>query len=229
MTRNFWISSFFGLFFFHPSYSQQTFPTRENPLAGGLDSLSYALGINYSGWLKTQGLDSLDYLVFLQAIQANLENRSLLMDNKSAYMTIQNKLQELTNTRLAENLAAGQQFLDQNRNKPGVVTLPDGLQYQVLVAGTGSRPIATDSVRVDYVGKLMDGTVFDSSITRGKPLVIGVSQVIKGWTEALKLMPVGSRWRLFIPASLGYGIRQAGSIPPNSVLIFDVDLLGIEP
>lgn len=128
----------------------------------------------------------------------------------------------------AEYIAEGDRFMAENKAKEGVVTLPSGLQYKVLKAGTGAIPKASDQVKVHYRGSLIDGTVFDSSIDRGEPIVFGVSQVIKGWTEALQLMPVGSKWMLYIPYNLGYGGREAGSIKPFSNLIFEVELLGIE-
>lgn len=122
----------------------------------------------------------------------------------------------------------GQQFLEENSKKEGVVTLESGLQYEVLQEGTGEKPTGNSRVTVHYEGRLIDGKVFDSSYKRNQPATFGVRQVISGWTEALQLMPVGSKWRLFIPSELGYGARGAGgSIPPNAALIFDVELLGI--
>ncbi len=118
------------------------------------------------------------------------------------------------------------QFLEENSKREGVVTLPSGLQYEILQEGSGEKPSDTSRVTVHYEGRLSDGNVFDSSYKRGQPATFGVRQVISGWTEALQLMPVGSKWRLFIPSELGYGARGAGgSIPPNAVLVFDVELL----
>ena len=123
----------------------------------------------------------------------------------------------------------GEAFLAANKVKPGVVTTASGLQYKVITEGNGPQPKATDTVTVDYRGTLIDGTEFDSSYKRGQPATFPVSGVIKGWTEALQLMPVGSKWQLFIPPQLGYGDRGAGnSIPPNSTLIFEVELLSIQ-
>lgn len=128
-----------------------------------------------------------------------------------------------------ENLVAGQKFLEENKAKEGVVTLESGLQYQILTKGTGPLPTETDRVKCHYHGTLIDGTVFDSSVDRGEPAVFPVNGVIKGWVEALQLMPVGSKWRLFIPADLAYGERATGDvIKPNSALVFDVELLEIE-
>ena len=127
------------------------------------------------------------------------------------------------------NLEAGKAFLEKNGQKETVVTLPSGLQYEILTAGNGAKPKATDKVKCHYHGMLLNGTVFDSSVQRGQPAVFGVNQVIKGWVEALQLMNVGSKWRLFIPSELAYGEQGAGSsIEPYSTLIFDVELLGIE-
>lgn len=123
-------------------------------------------------------------------------------------------------------MEAQQQFLDENSKREGVVTLPSGLQYEVLQEGNGEKPSDTSRVTVHYEGRLSDGKVFDSSYKRGQPATFGVRQVISGWTEALQLMPVGAKWRLFIPLELGYGSRGAGgSIPPNAALVFDVELL----
>lgn len=139
-------------------------------------------------------------------------------------MSLQDKLREL----LGQKTEANNNFLEENGKREGVVTTASGLQYEVLQEGAGPKPEATSRVTVHYEGRLTDGKVFDSSYKRNQPATFGVRQVIPGWTEALQLMPVGSKWRLFIPSELGYGARGAGSsIPPHAVLIFDVELLGI--
>ena len=126
-------------------------------------------------------------------------------------------------------LAAGQAFLAENAKKPGVTTLPDGLQYSILKEGTGPKPTTSQTVTVNYEGTLIDGTVFDSSYKRGEPISFGVTQVIPGWTEALQLMPVGSTWMLYIPSNLAYGARGAGgAIGPNETLIFKVELISAQ-
>ena len=141
-------------------------------------------------------------------------------------MGIADKLFNMKNEKAAENLKAGQDFLDANKSKPGIVTLPSGLQYEVLTEGTGSKPLATNKVTCHYHGTLIDGTVFDSSVHRGQPATFPLNAVIKGWTEGLQLMPTGSKWRFFIPANLGYGDRQVSAqIGPNSTLIFEVELI----
>ncbi len=129
---------------------------------------------------------------------------------------------------LSKNLQAGIDFLEENKKRDNVVALSSGLQYEILTEGKGEKPKATDKVKCHYHGTLIDGTVFDSSVQRGQPAVFGVNQVIKGWVEALQLMPVGSKWRLYIPSELAYGQQGAGDIiKPNSTLIFDVELLEI--
>ena len=141
-------------------------------------------------------------------------------------MGIADRLFQLNKEKSAANLKAGQDFLEANKNKAGVVALPSGLQYEILVEGTGPKPAATNKVTCHYHGTLIDGTVFDSSVKRGQPATFPLKQVIKGWTEGLQLMPTGSKWRFFIPPGLGYGDRQVGGqIGPNSTLIFDVELL----
>ena len=143
-------------------------------------------------------------------------------------MSLQDKLRDMMGSRGAEQKEAAHQWMLENEKRPEVVALPSGLQYEVLTPGTGATPTARDRVTVHYEGKLTNGTVFDSSFKRNQPATFGVQQVIGGWTEALQLMPVGSKWRLFIPPDLGYGERGAGgSIPPNAALIFDVELLAI--
>jgi FKBP-type peptidyl-prolyl cis-trans isomerase FklB len=143
-------------------------------------------------------------------------------------MSISEKLTAMKAEKSAANLKAGLDFLEQNKNKAGVTTLPSGLQYEVIRMGTGSKPTATQTVTCHYHGTLTDGTVFDSSLKRGTPASFPLNRVISGWTEALQLMPVGSKWRLFLPPQLAYGDNQVGSvIGPNSTLIFEVELLSI--
>ena len=143
-------------------------------------------------------------------------------------MSLQDKLREMLGQKASQHMEEGQKFLDDNGQREGVTTLPSGLQYEVLQEGTGAKPDGNSRVTVHYEGRLIDGKVFDSSYKRNAPATFGVRQVISGWTEALQLMPMGSKWRLFIPSELGYGSRGAGgSIPPNAALIFDVELLGI--
>lgn len=141
-------------------------------------------------------------------------------------MSLADKLFNRNNEKSMANLRDGQEFLDKNKNKPGVVALPSGLQYEVLVEGNGPKPVATNKVTCHYHGTLIDGTVFDSSVRRGQPATFPLNGVIKGWTEGLQLMPAGSKWRFYIPPHLAYGDRQVSAhIGPNSTLIFDVELI----
>ena len=143
-------------------------------------------------------------------------------------MGIADRLFNMKNEKSSANLKAGQEFLAANKQKPGVTTLPSGLQYEVITEGTGIKPLARNSVTCHYHGTLIDGTVFDSSVERGQPATFPLNRVISGWTEGLQLMSVGSKWRFFIPPNLAYGDRQTGSdIGPNSTLIFEVELLGV--
>ena len=144
-------------------------------------------------------------------------------------MGISDKLFQMKNEKAAANLKAGQDFLTANRLRPGVTTLPSGLQYEVIVEGNGVKPAPASKVTCHYHGTLIDGTVFDSSVKRGQPATFPLNMVIKGWTEGLQLMPAGSKWRFFIPPDLGYGNRQVSAeIGPNSTLVFEVELLGIQ-
>ncbi|GDX51878.1 hypothetical protein LBMAG27_09250 [Bacteroidota bacterium] len=144
-------------------------------------------------------------------------------------MGITDKLFQIKSDKAEKNLKEGMEFLEQNKLKPGVVTLESGLQYEIMVTGDGQKPRATDTVTCHYHGSLINGTVFDSSVQRGQSASFPLNRVISGWTEALQLMPVGSKWKLFLPPNLAYGEQQAGShIGPNSTLIFEVELLGIK-
>ncbi len=143
-------------------------------------------------------------------------------------MSVFDKLKNMGSEKAAANLKAGEDFLEQNKKREGVITTPSGLQYEVLSEGSGAKPKATDKVKCHYHGTLINGTIFDSSVQRGQPATFPLNMVIKGWTEALQLMSVGSKYRLFLHPSLAYGERQTGSlIGPNSTLIFDVELLDI--
>jgi len=193
-----------------------------------IDTVSYGLGQDIGSTLKTQGLENVNLNVLKHAIEDALKDTTLLA-KEVANMSISNYLQQIKAEKMQKNKEAGEKFLAENKTKPGVVTLPSGLQYQILKEGNGPKPTAADKVKTHYHGTLIDGTVFDSSVDRGQPISFPVGGVIKGWTEALQLMPVGSKWRLFIPSDLAYGERQAGpKIGPNSALIFDVELLDIE-
>jgi FKBP-type peptidyl-prolyl cis-trans isomerase len=199
------------------------------------DKQSYAIGLNVGKNLNRDAID-VDPKIVLQGLQDALANGKVLLTDdqiKTVMTDLQNQVrqkQEEKRLALAEsNKKDGTAFLAANATKEGVVTLPSGLQYKVLVAGTGAKPAATDSVVCNYRGTLLDTTEFDSSYKRGQPATFPVGGVIKGWTEALQLMPVGSKWQLFIPADLAYGDRGQGPIGPNATLIFEVELVSIQP
>lgn len=192
------------------------------------DSLSYAIGLSVANFYKQQNITNINTALVTRAINDVNKKAKLLLDEQQANNCIVNYMQKNKAEKSAGNKKIGLDFLAANKNKPGVVTLPSGLQYTIMKEGTGPKPSLTDMVRVHYHGTLIDGRVFDSSIESGKPIELSVNGVIPGWTEALQLMPVGSKWKLFIPSNLAYGDQQAGPmIGPGSTLIFDVELLDI--
>ena len=193
-----------------------------------MDKISYALGMSIGHNLRGSGIEKLNVEDFAKAVQAALGNGAFEMTIEEAQQVITNYFDELQARKSEGNIEAGKKFLEENKKNVNVVTLPSGLQYTILKEGNGTKPSATDTVSCHYHGTLIDGTVFDSSVQRGTPASFGVNQVIKGWVEALQLMPVGSKWRLFIPSELAYGAQGAGQhIGPHTALIFDVELLGI--
>lgn len=197
-----------------------------------MDKTSYAVGLSFGQHLAQSNIKGLDYASFAKGVEAMCEGKQPEIDLKEAQQLLNvyfAKLEEASKAASAEVRKAGEEFLAANAKRQGVTTLPSGLQYEVLTSAIGKKPVASDRVRVHYHGTLIDGTVFDSSVERGEPAVFGVTQVILGWVEALQLMPVGSKWKLFIPYNLAYGEQGAGgAIAPYSTLIFEVELLGIE-
>jgi len=199
------------------------------------DSVSYAIGLSVANFFKQQNVKNPNASLVSKAIQDALKNANPLLNDQQAnavVMSCMNKAQEERNKANAlaaeTNKKAGAAWLAENKAKPGVVSLPSGLQYQILKAGDGPKPTVNDKVKCHYQGTLIDGTIFDSSIQRGEPIVFAVNGVIRGWTEALQLMPVGSKWKLFVPSDLAYGDQQASPIiKPGSTLIFEVELLDI--
>jgi len=192
------------------------------------DSLSYAIGLSVANFYKQQNITNINTALVTKAINDVNRKSKLLMDEQQANTCIVNYMQKSKLEKSSGNKKIGENFLAANKNKPGVVALPSGLQYSITKAGTGPKPALTDKVKVHYHGTLIDGKVFDSSVERGEPIELSVNGVIPGWTEALQLMPVGSKWKLFIPSNLAYGDQQAGPlIAPGSTLIFDVELLDI--
>lgn len=201
-----------------------------------MDKVSYALGLGIGHQLKAMGGDKLVIDDFAQAIKDVISDAKTQMDMKEAQIIASNFMAEVEeeNKKKREEIGAmlrvaGEQFLADNAKKEGVTVLASGLQYKILTQGNGRKPKATDSVKCHYEGRLIDGTVFDSSYRRGTPAVFGLNQVIAGWTEGVQLMAEGSKFRFFIPYNLAYGANGAGdSIPPYSALIFDVELISIE-
>jgi FKBP-type peptidyl-prolyl cis-trans isomerase len=199
------------------------------------DKASYAIGMNIGKGLHKDSVD-VDPAILLRGLKDGMAGgKTLLTDDeaKSAMVAIQADLRKKQEAKMAvvgdANKKEGDEFLAQNKTKEGVVTLPSGLQYKILKEGTGPKPSASDSVVCNYKGTLIDNTEFDSSYKRGQPATFPVGQVIKGWTEVLQLMPVGSKWQVFVPSDLAYGPRApGGAIGPNSTLIFEIELLSIQ-
>ncbi len=201
-----------------------------------MDKLSYALGIGIGSQLAGMGAKELNIDDFAQAIKDVISGSELKVDNAEVQTLVQNFFQEQEAKQQAAAAeagkaakAAGEAFLAENGKKDGVVTLPSGLQYQVLKEGDGKKPSATDQVVCHYEGTLIDGTVFDSSYQRNQPATFGLNQVIPGWTEGVQLMQEGAKYRFFIPYKLAYGERGAGAqIPPFATLVFDVELIEVK-
>jgi FKBP-type peptidyl-prolyl cis-trans isomerase len=199
------------------------------------DKQSYAIGLSVGKGLHRDAID-IEPKFMLQGIEDALANGKVLLtdDQIKTVMTdlqtqVRQKQEEKMRAAAESNKKDGAAFLAANATKEGVVTLPSGLQYKVLVAGTGPKPTATDSVVCNYRGTLLDNTEFDSSYKSGQPATFPVSGVIKGWTEALQLMPTGSKWQLFIPSDLAYGERGRQPIGPNATLLFELELVSIQP
>jgi len=227
-----------------PPQPDATATTKHTPAAKGPQSTtlstakekqSYAIGMNLGENLKNQAVD-VDPNLLVRGLKDTLTGGKVLLTTEEEHATLMELQANLRKAQMEKmqkagekNKKEGEAFLTANKTKPGVVTLPSGLQYKILQAGTGPKPTATDSVSCNYRGTLIDGTEFDSSYKRGQPTTFPVSGVIKGWTEALQLMPVGSKWQLFVPASLAYGDRAASAlIGPDATLIFDVELISIQ-
>ena len=198
-----------------------------------VDSASYAIGVLVGANNKQQlanvpGGAEMNLEAMAAAFRLTSLGEETAMTEEEANGIIQNFFQKAGEKEAQGNLEEGNAFLEQNKSREGVTTTESGLQYEVLTAGTGEKPTAEDQVRVHYHGTLIDGTVFDSSVDRGEPAVFGVNQVIPGWTEALQLMPTGSKWKIYLPSAIAYGEQGAGrDIGPNTALIFEVELLEI--
>lgn len=193
-----------------------------------MKKISYAIGMNIAANMKQSGVTELDWDAVAAGMKAIIEGTTPEVDPKEAGQLLNKYFTELEEKLQQKNIEDGAAFLAANGERKEVVTLESGLQYEIITEGNGDKPKASDSVKCHYHGTLINGTVFDSSVQRGEPAVFPVGGVIKGWVEALQLMPVGSKWKLYIPYDLAYGARGAGeSIAPYSTLIFEVELLEI--
>ena len=192
------------------------------------DEVSYALGLSIGQNFKASGIKAITSEDFIAGLQDALAEREPQMTTERAREVINLLFTRLQQEEAELNAAAGKEYQEIMRHKSGVVTLPSGLQYEIIKEGKGAKPKATDKVRVHYHGTLINGVVFDSSVERGEPAEFPLNAVIPGWTEILQLMPVGSKWRVVIPSELAYGSRGAGDvIRPNMTLIFEIELLDI--
>jgi len=193
-----------------------------------LDSASYAFGNAMAGSLKSNGLTSLNYQLFLKGIQDAFANKQPLISQEQSQATINTAFRTSSQKKFAPLIAEGKAFLENNKKQPGVQVTPSGIQYIVLTKGTGITPAATDTVTVHYRGTLLNGQEFDSSYKRNEPLSLPLNGVIAGWTEGVQLMQTGAKYKFFIPYNLAYGERGAGQdIPPYSTLIFEIELLKV--
>lgn len=207
--------------------SKETAPV--SLLTNNLDSVSYSIGVLFGGSMKAGGISELNIKAFSAAIENALKSKDTLIKPEQANEIVQKAVIAIQKQKAEKALNEGKAFQEKNKTVPGVVVLPSGLQYKIIQEGSGNSPKATDRVNVHYTGKLIDGTVFDSSYDRGEPAQFGVNEVIPGWTEALQLMKPGAKWQLVIPSDLAYGESQmqGSPIPPNSTLIFDVELISV--
>lgn len=193
-----------------------------------IDKVSYSLGLSIASNLVSSGVKTINAEAFNDAMNTVFSGQMPEIMPDEANNILQDYFDKIQKERGSEAKKEGETFLEENKKKEGVVVLPSGLQYKILKAGDGPKPKASDTVKCHYEGRLINGQVFDSSIRRGEPAEFPVSGVIAGWVEALQLMPVGSKWQLYIPSELAYGAHGAGqSIGPNETLIFDVELLAI--
>jgi len=213
-----------------PAQAAKPGEARPPVLNTALDSFSYAIGMMDASFFKSQGVTEINYALMNQGFDDLLKNKNTLLNQQQADMTIREQLQAFLRKKSQATIEAGEKFLAENKKRDGVKETPSGLQYEVITLGTGPKPADTSRVKVHYEGFLIDGKKFDSSRDRGEPIAFALNQVIAGWTEGVQLMPVGSRFKLYIPYNLGYGEQGAGggNIPGGAALVFDVELLGIE-
>ncbi len=193
-----------------------------------LEKFSYSLGMDIGNNIQNAKIDSLNVENLMKGLSDVLGKKETAFSKEEAAGIIQSYFAKIQAEAGSKKIGEGAKFLAENGKRAGVITLPSGLQYEIIKAGTGPKPTLQDQVTTHYTGKLIDGTTFDSSVDRGEPATFPVSGVITGWTEALQLMPTGSKWKLFIPSNLAYGERGAGgSIGPNETLVFDIELISI--
>ncbi|MFD1631339.1 FKBP-type peptidyl-prolyl cis-trans isomerase [Pseudopedobacter beijingensis] len=193
-----------------------------------LDSVSYSFGQKIAQGLKSDGVTNLSYQMLSKAMQDVFQGKELLVSDEKSSELIESFLKDVSKAKYKEVLDEGEKFMAENKKKAGVKTTPSGLQYEVLKAGDGAKPLANDMITVHYKGTLLNGKQFDSSYDRGEPINLNLGQVIPGWTEGVQLMPLGSKYKFVIPYQLAYGPNGAGrDIPPYSTLIFEIELIKI--
>jgi FKBP-type peptidyl-prolyl cis-trans isomerase len=213
--------------------AQKTAPKKTTtPSKAGLkslqDSASYAIGLSVASFYKQQGFKDLNVTALSQAIKDVFSQSKTTINEATANEVIMKCMDIVQNEKVKPTIAASEKFLADNKKKSGVKTTASGLQYEVIRLGTGAKPLATDTVVVNYAGTLIDGTEFDNSYKRGQPIEFPLNRVIPGWTEGVQLMPAGSKFKFYIPYQLGYGVHGNGGIPGGAALIFEVELLSVK-
>jgi FKBP-type peptidyl-prolyl cis-trans isomerase FklB len=213
------------------SVAKQSAPPASFKLATGMDSLSYAIGMNVGSNLKAQGVDNFSYEAMNEGMRdAVAAGKKPLLDEQTASMTIQQKLQEYAGKKINVQKEEGKKFLAENKKQAGITELPNGIQYKIIKQGNGIKPALEDTIKVHYKGTTIDGKVFDDSYSRGEPIEFPLGNLVEGWKQTLPLMPVGSKWQIFLPSDYGYGDRGAGAnIPGGATLIFELELLDVKP
>ena len=203
-------------------------PVPAAALKNQTDSASYAMGVSLASFYKSQGFTTINSAIVSKAINDVMGSKPLTLDEMACNMVMNQIMTDMQSSKSKPNIEKGEAFLRQNKTRAGVKTTATGLQYEVVTEGTGAKPAAEDSVTVNYRGTLIDGTEFDNSYKRGEPITFPLNRVIAGWTEGLQLMTVGSKYKLFIPHQLGYDMRDMGTIPAGSALVFEVELLDVK-
>lgn len=223
------ISIFISLLVVMAGCNKQNNQSKTVELKNQLDSVSYCLGMYIAKSEKSQGMKQCNSDAIAMAFNDVFNGTKTLVGDAESQQILSSYFQSLQTSQYENQINEGKKYLEENKTKEGVVTLPSGLQYKILKEGNGQKPGPTDKVKVHYTGSTIDGKVFDSSVDRGEPITFAVNEVIQGWQQALQLMPVGSKWKLFVPSELGYGARGSSPvIQPYATLIFEVELLSIE-